>query len=365
MKRRDFFQAAAGAGLASTAIAAPAIAQSAPDVHWRLTSSYPKSLDTIYGAAETLSRYVAEATDNKFKIQVFAAGEIVGALQVLDAVQDGTVQCGHTVGQFYWGKDPAFALATGGPFCLNSRMHSAWLYYGGGNELLDKLFAQSNITAFPCGNTGAQMGGWFRKEIKTVQDLNGLKIRIAGLTGSMLQKLGVVPQQIAAGEIYPALERGTIDASEWVGPYDDEKLGLVKVAPYYYYPGFWEASAQQHLLINRDKFNSLPAAYKGVLKAATQAVNCDMQAKYDAVNPAALKRLAGAGAQLRPFSVEILDACFGAAQEVYSELSAKNPTFKTIYDSMARYRAEAYLWFQLAEYNYDSYMMRQQRAGKL
>ena len=236
MKRRDFLKVSA-AGAAATAVASPAIAQSSPEIKWRMTSSFPKSLDTIYGGAEQVSKYVAEMTDNKFQIQVFAAGEVVPGLQALDATSNDTVEMCHTVSYYYVGKDPTFAIYASVPFGLNARQQNSWWYQGGGEELGNEFFKKFGVIGFPCGNTGTQMGGWFRKEIKTVADLSGLKLRIGGIAGQVLQKVGVVPQQLAGGDIYPALEKGTIDAAEWVGPYDDEKLGFAKVAKYYYYPG--------------------------------------------------------------------------------------------------------------------------------
>ncbi len=230
MKRRDFLKTSV-TGAAVAAVASPAIAQGSPEIKWRMTSSFPKSLDTIYGGAEYFAKQVAELTDNKFQIQVFAAGEIVPALQALDATSSGTVEASHTVSYYYVGKDPTYAIFASVPFGLNARMQNSWLYQAGGNELANEFFKKANVIGFPCGNTGTQMGGWFRKEIKTVADLQGLKFRIGGIAGQVLQKLGVVPQQIAGGDIYPALEKGTIDAAEWVGPYDDEKLGFAKVAP--------------------------------------------------------------------------------------------------------------------------------------
>ncbi|MFL5178020.1 MAG: TRAP transporter substrate-binding protein, partial [Microvirga sp.] len=243
MKRRQFLQAA-GVGLAATAVAKPAIAQSMPEIKWRLSSGFPKSLDTIYGGSEVIAKYVAEASDNRFQIQPFSAGEIVGTFQLADAVGNGTVEMGQTASYYYVGKDPTFAFPTAIPWGLNPRMENAWAYHGGGMDLMNEFYAKHGLYGMPAGNTGTQMGGWFRKELKTVADLQGLKFRIGGLGGQVLAKLGVVPQQIAGGDIYPALERGTIDAAEWVGPYDDEKLGFNKVAPYYYYPGFWEGGAQ-------------------------------------------------------------------------------------------------------------------------
>src|SRR6266511_1817513 len=316
MKRRDVLKAASG-GFAAAAIAKPAIAQSMPELKWRLTSSFPKSLDTLYGAAEIFAKAVAEATENKFQIQVFAAGEIVPGLQAADAVTNGTVEACHTASYYYVGKDPTFALPCAVPFGPNARQQNAWQYHGGGLELMNEFFKKHNIYALPAGNTGAQMGGWFRKEIKEVSDLNGLKYRIGGFAGRVLAKLGVVAQQIAGGDIYPALEKGTIDGAEWVGPYDDEKLGFHKVAQYYYYPGWWEGGTLIHAFMSADKWNSLTPTYKSILRTAADMTNVWMQAKYDAVNPGALRRLVAERTQLRPFPQPVMDACLKAANELY------------------------------------------------
>ncbi len=357
MKRRNFLQGAT-AGLATTAIAAPAIAQSSPEIRWRLTSSFPKSLETIFGASEVFSKAVAEATDNKFQIQVFAAGEIVPGLQAADAVTAGNVEMCHTASYYYVGKDPTFTFGTALPFGLNQRMIDAWMFVGGGVDLMNEFYRKYNIYAIPCGNTGAQMGGWFRKEIKSVDDIKGLKMRIGGLAGRVLAKLGLVTQQIAGGEIYPALEKGTIDAAEWVGPYDDEKLGLFKVAPYYYYPGWWEGGPMLHNFINIGKWNELPKTYQAIVHSASHVGNTVMMARYDAFNPPALRRLIAGGAQLRAFPTPVLDASFQAANELYQELSATNPEFKKVYDSVVPFRNDQYLWWQVAEYGFDSYMIR-------
>src|ERR1017187_859699 len=301
MKRRKFLTAL-GAGAAAVAIAKPAIAQSMPELKWRLTSSFPKSLDTAYGAAETLSKHVAEATDNKFQIQCFAAGEIVPPFQAIDAVGNGTVEMCHTAAYYFIGKDPTFALCNSLPFGLNSRQQNAWFQDHGGQDMLNEFTKKFKLYGISGGNTGTQMGGWFRKEIKTVEDVKGIKMRIGGWAGKTLQKLGAIPQQIAGGDIYPALEKGTIDAAEWVGPYDDEKLGFYKVAKYYAYPGWWEGSAQIDLFVNLQAWDALPPDYKSILEAACADAHLDMQAKYDAANPAALKRLIGNGVKLMPFS---------------------------------------------------------------
>jgi len=357
MKRRQFLQAA-GVGLAATAIAKPAVAQSMPELKWRLTASWPKSLDTLYGTAEIFAKAVAEATDNKFQIQVFAAGEIVPGLSALDAVQSGSVEMCHTASYYYFGKDPTFTFASAVPFGLNTRMQNSWWFFGGGAELMNEFYKKFNIYALVGGNTGAQMGGWFRKEINAVADLRGLKFRIAGFAGTVLAKLGVVTQQIAAGDIYPALEKGAIDAAEFVGPYDDEKLGLYKIAPYYYYPGWWEGQGMPHYFFNLDKWNALTPTYQSILRSAASRSSEWMIAKYDAANPPALRRLLAGGTQLRAFSPAIMDACLKAALEVYAEVSARNADFKKVWESMLAFRNEQYLWWQVAEYSYDSYLIR-------
>src|SRR5436189_2291602 len=358
MKRRDFLKVSA-TGAAAAAVASPAIAQSSPEIKWRLTSSFPKSLDTIYGGAEQVSKYVAEMTDNKFQIQVFAAGELAPGLQALDSTSNGTVEMCHTVSYYYVGKDPTFAIFASVPFGLNARQNNSWWYQGGGEELGNEFFKKFGVIAFPPGNTGTQMGGWFRKEIKTVADLSGLKMRIGGIAGQVLQKVGVVPQQLAGGDIYPALEKGTIDAAQWVGPYDDEKLGFSKVAKYYYYPGWWEGQAMLSFFFNLEKWNGLPKSYQAAIKAAAALANTSMMARYDIENPKALQRLAIGGAELRPFSEAVLDACFNASNEVFAEIASKNADFKKVYEAMKAVRGPDYLWFQLAEATYDTYMMIQ------
>jgi TRAP-type mannitol/chloroaromatic compound transport system substrate-binding protein len=355
MKRRDVLKAAA-LGTAGATLAAPAIAQSAPEVRWRLTSSFPKSLDTIFGTASTFTQYVSEATDGRFQIQAFAAGELVPGLQALDAVSSGSIEVAQTPTYFYIGKDPTLAFGTGIPFGLNARLQQAWWSFGGGAEIVNEVLAKFNVVSFAAGNSGCQMGGWFRKEINTVEDLKGLKFRIGGMGGQVLAKLGVVPQQIAAGEVYPALERGTIDAAEFVGPYDDERLGLSQVARYYYYPGWWEGGALLHMCVNLEKWNSLPKPYQAIFRQACDAAGMWMLAKYDTVNAPALKRVVGKGAVLKPFPVPVMDACYQAANEYYAEIAGKNPTFKKALDSLTAFRSEQYLWWQAGELAFDSYM---------
>lgn len=368
MNRRAFFRQAGTTGIgaaAATALAAPAIAQENPEITWRLTSSFPKSLDVLFESATEIAKSVSEATGGKFKIQTYAAGEIVPPLQAADAVSSGTVEMAHTCAYYYVGKDPTFALGTAIPFGLNARLTNSWFTVGGGNDLLNQFLAGHNLYALPAGNTGAQMGGWFRKEIKTVDDLKGLKMRIAGLAGQVLTKVGVTPQQIAGGDVYAALEKGTIDATEFVGPYDDHKLGFYKVAKYYYYPAFWEGGPTVHAFFNREKFNALPKSYQRILTDACARVNALMLERYDALNAKALRELVAQGAVLKPFSQDIMDVCYKAAQETYAEISAKNENFKKIYDSQQAFKKDGYLWMQIADYSFDTFMMMQQRKGTL
>ena len=342
-----------------SSLAAPAIAQSMPEIRWRLTASWPKALDIPYGAAEVFARAVAEMSDSRFNIQVFAAGEVVPALIAADAVQNGTVEMAHTASYYFLGKDPAFALGGAVPFGLNARMQNAWWHHGGGMELMNEFYSKFGIIAFLAGNTGAQMGGWFRKEVKGVADLRGLKFRIGGFAGKVLAKLGVVTQQIPAGEIYSALERGVIDAAEWVGPYDDAKLGLQKIAPYYYYPGWWEGGLMLHNFINITKWQSLPSAYKVIIKHASSVANEWMLAKYDAANPAALKLMIKEGiVQFRQFPQPVMEACLKAAFETYGEVSVSSENFKKIWGSMLAFRNDAYQWWRVAEYSYDDFLIR-------
>jgi TRAP-type mannitol/chloroaromatic compound transport system substrate-binding protein len=357
MKRREFLKAA-GVGITTSTIAAPAIAQSMPELKWRLTASWPKSLDTLFGGCEYFARRVGEITDNRFQIQVFAAGELVPGLQVLDAVQNGTVEMGNTALYYYWGKDPAFTFGTALPFGLNARQMNSWLRFGGGSELLNGLLKNFNCTGVAAANTGAQMGGWFRKEIKSVDDLKGLKMRIGGFAGTILAKLGSVPQQLAAGDIYPALEKGTLDACEWVGPYDDEKLGFYKVAKYYYYPGWWEGCGQGHNLINLAKWNELPKSYQSAILTASGDAWEWVIGRYDYGNPTALKRLLSQGVQLRAFPQDVMEACYKAAIDIYADLSKTNPHFKKLYDSLVAFRGDSLLWLQVAELSFDSFMIR-------
>ncbi|MBN9696153.1 MAG: TRAP transporter substrate-binding protein [Zoogloea sp.] len=362
MERRSFLKQAA-AGVAVGAATAPALAAELPTIKWRLASGFPKTLDAIFGATETVAKRVAAATGGKFQISLFAAGEIVPTPGVLDAVKDGTVEMGHAASYWYIGKDPALAFDTALPFGLNSRQQSAWMFDGGGLELMREFFKDYNIVNIPCGNTGTQMGGWFRKEIKTAEDLKGLKFRVGGFAGQVLAKMGVVPQQIPPADIYPALEKGTIDATEWIGPYDDQKLGFNRVAKYYYYPGWWEGGPQLSIYVNAKAWASLPKEYQTILEDACLYAHAEMQAAYDVKNPPALKHLIGSGTQLRPFPHDVMALGYKIAMELYEETAAKNPKFKKIYDAWKKFRDDQVQWFAVAENRFDNFMQAA-RASK-
>ncbi|MBJ7308950.1 TRAP transporter substrate-binding protein [Rugamonas sp. CCM 8940] len=356
MERRSFLKKSA-VGASAAALAAPALAQALPAVNWRLASSFPKTLDTIFGACDKFVKRVAELTGGKFVIRPFAAGEIVPGLQVLDAVQAGTVEMGHTPSYYYFGKDPTFAFDCAVPFGLTSRQQTAWMDQGGGRELTREFFKGYGIVNFLAGNTGTQMGGWYRKEIKSVADLKGLKMRVAGFAGRVMERMGVVPQQIPAGDVYAALEKGTIDAAEWVGPYDDEKLGLAKVAPHYYSPGWWEAGPQLSFYINIKEWEKLPKEYQAAIEAASYECHVVMQAEYDAKNPAALARLMKNGVKLHNFSKEIMDEAYKTSTIVMEEEAARNAKFKKIYEPWKRFRHDQNQWASVAEATMQNYLI--------
>lgn len=343
MKRRQFLLTGA-----------PAV-QTSQRVRWRLASSFPNSLDTIYGASEVLARRVEELTDGRFRIRAYSAGELVPAFEVLSAVQNGTVHMGHGASYYFKGKNPALVFDCTVPFGLTARQLNAWFYHGDGLELTRELFADFNVINFPGGNTGAQMGGWFRKDIDSREDLNGLKMRIPGLGGEVMSRLGVTVQVIPGGEIYPSLERGAIDAAEWVGPYDDEKLGFHEIVRNYYYPGWWEPGPGLSFYVNRDQWDQLPSAYKEAFEAAAAEANQTMLAMYDARNPAALARLIDEGVRLRKFPDDVMQAARQTTEEILEE-SSSDPAYRKIYTAYKAWRDEAYTWFNTAELAYADYV---------
>ena len=355
--------AAAGAGTALAACArrsdAPAV-QTHPTVDWRLTSSFPRALDTLFGSCEVVAERVQALSEGRFRIHVYPAGELVPGLQVLDAVQQGTVQIGQTASYYFTGKNPALAFDACVPFGLTSRQQTAWLYEGGGLQLLRELFADFNIINFSAGNTGVQMGGWFKRELHALADLHGLKMRIPGLGGQVMSRLGATVQVLAGGDIYPALERGAIDATEWVGPYDDEKLGFYKIAKYYYYPGWWEPGPNLSFYVNRDAWAKLPQVYQEIFVSAAKVAAVTMQARYDVENPPALGRLLQAGVQLRPFPDDLMKAAAQASRELLEEEAAKDAGYRRLYDSWKKMCAESFGWFGTAELAYSAFVFKPQ-----
>ena len=355
MERRSFIRQTGLAGVLAAGVA-PAVVHAQANIRWRLASSFPKSLDTIFGAAEVFAKKVSDMTGGKFQISTHAAGELMPAFGVVDGVQGGTVEVAHTAPYYFFGKDETFAIGCAIPFGLNSRQMTAWVYEGNGLKLMREFYAKYNIISFPGGNTGAQMGGWYRKEIKSLDDIKGLKMRIGGFAGKVLERMGAVPQNIPGGEIYQALEKGTIDAAEWIGPYDDKKLGFNKVASYYYYPGWWEGGPQLDIMINIKAFEALTPEYKAIIESASAYAHVDMQAKYDARNPQALKDLVASKVQVLPFPKAVMDAAFKESMSLYEELNAKNANWKKVYEDYSAFRRDQNLWFRFSESTFDRYM---------
>lgn len=358
MERRTLTKSLGLAGILAAG-AAPAISSAQQEIRWRLASSFPKSLDTIYGAAEDFSNVVSELTGGKFKISVHAGGELMPPFSVVDGVQARTVEMAHTASYYFFGKDPTFAISGAIPFGMNARQMTAWMLEGNGLKATREFYANFNIVNYPGGNTGAQMAGWFRREIKTVNDLKGLKFRVGGFAGRVLSRLGVVPQNIPGGEIYQALEKGTIDAAEWIGPYDDLKLGFHKVAPNYYYPGWWEGGLNCEFYINDKALAELPKEYRDVIEHASKVAHVNMQAKYDARNPVALRQLAQNGVKLHGLNTTIMEAAFKEAMDLYNELGSNNANWKKVYDDYRKFQREVNLWFRFAESGFDRFMQAQ------
>ncbi len=365
--RRRFLRGAAvgaaGATLVGCAGGEPADG-SGPAVHtnkrvtWRLASSFPRSLDTLFGCAETLSECLETMSGGRFRLHTYSAGELVPAFNVLDAVQQGTAQVGHSASYYYIGKNPVLAFDSCVPFGLTARQQHSWLYEGGGAEALAGVFSDFNVRSFPAGSTGVQMGGWFRHEIRSLADLNGLRMRIPGLGGQVMDRLGVNVQQLPGGEIFLALERGAIDATEWVGPYDDERLGFHKIANYYLYPGWWEPGPTLSFYVNEKAWASLSSEQQRMFRAASTEAAMRMTAQYDAVNPPALQRLIDGGTKVVPFPADVMVAAEKASFELFEELAAADGTYRTIYDGWKKVRQQAYRWSWVSELAYTSFAIR-------
>ena len=355
MQRRAFLkQTAWGAAAGSAALAAPAIAQEAPNLSWRLSSSFTSESPALFAGAQDVARHVADVTEGRFAIEVFAAGDLLQPGQVLEAVQHRIVECGHAASTRYFDTDPALSFDAGVPFGLNTRQMHAWMNQDEGLALTRELFDKYGILNFPCGYTGAQMGGWFRGEVKTADDLRGLKVKADGFAGHILSRLGATPVDVPEGDAYTALEQGVVDAVTSVGPYDDERRALYKVARNYYFPGWWAGTQQLSLYVNQDAYDELPKSYQSALSMACALASGNMIAKYDANNPDALRRLVSQGAQLKAFPKPVLQASHEAALAAYNEFSAQDPMFKKLYDSMLAFRNRQVPWFRMAEGSFDN-----------
>jgi TRAP-type mannitol/chloroaromatic compound transport system substrate-binding protein len=355
MKRRDFITRGLPVAAGSAMLAACSGSGNAPGavtrprISWRMASSFPRSLDILYGAAEFFARRVGEITDGHFTIRLYPAGEIVPPNQVLDAVQQGTVQCGQTASYYYTGKHEALAFDTGVPFGLNARQQMAWLERAGGLELINEVLSNFNIVSFPAGSTGAQMGGWFRREINSVADLNGLKMRIPGLGGEVMSRMKVTVQMLSGSEVYMALERGVIDAVEWVGPYDDEKLGFHKIIKNYYYPGWWEPGATLSHYVNKSALEKLPADYKAAIACASREASVRMTTAYDVGNAEALSRMLAEGVLLKRFPRDLLVEAEKITNEIMEEKASANASYRKIYDHWRAFRETSNRWFSTTE----------------
>ena len=321
-------------------------------VVWRLASSFPRSLDILFGASERFADRVAELTGGAFTIDVYQGGEIVPALEVLDAVGRGSVEIGQSASYYYIGRNPALAFDCTVPFGLTAREQNGWLYEGGGLALMREIFADFNVVNFPGGNTGVQMGGWFRRPIADLDDLAGRKMRIPGLGGRVMERLGVTAQVIPGGEVFTALERGSIDAAEWVGPHDDLKLGLDRAAANYYYPGWWEPGAMISFYVNRDAYEKLDGSYRAAIETAAAESNVRMLAAYDRMNATAFERILSSEIAVAPFPADIMSAARRAADEILREGASDDATYRRVYDSFRSYREASTSWFATAEMSF-------------
>ncbi len=321
-----------------------------PTIEWDMATSWPIVLDTLYGGAEYFADRVRALTGGRFSITPAPGGELVPPLEVLQSVQTGAVASGHTASYYYVGLDPITQFGTTIPFGLSARGHLSWMMEGGGLKLLQDVYRERfDIVSFPAGNTGTQMGGWFNKEIKSLEDLGGLRMRIPGLGGSIMEKLGVSVQNIPAGEIYQSLESGAIDATEWVGPYDDLKQEFNKVTKYYYSPGFWEPGSTLEVYFPADAYDDLPEEYQAAIEAAAFQSYSQMVAKFDTVNPVALAEIKESGVTLATFPDDVMEAAREVTNEILDENAAADPAYAEILDSYRSYQALLDPWFGLAE----------------
>jgi TRAP-type mannitol/chloroaromatic compound transport system substrate-binding protein len=321
--------------------------------HWKMVTSWPKNFPGLGTAPERFSKLVDEMSAGRLTVKVYGAGELVPALQVFDAVSQGTAELGHS-GAYYWkGKVPAAQFFTTVPFGLTAQEMNGWIYYGGGLELWQEIYAPFNLIPLAAGNTGVQMAGWFNKEINSVDDLKGLKMRIPGLGGEVLKRAGGTPVTLPGGELFTSLQTGAIDATEWVGPYNDLAFGLYKAAKYYYYPGWHEPGSMMELMVNKPAFESLPKDLQAIVTTAAKAINIDMLAEYTARNNAALTELVDKhGVDVRELPADVLDKLRILSEEVVAEAANADPASKKVYDSYIKYRDSVVKYHSISEQSF-------------
>lgn len=361
IERRKFLKLAAMGAFGAAAMAACSTgdaeldealgAEDLPELTWDMGTSWPPSLDTIFGGAQRFAERVTTLTRGRFTVNARAGGEVVPALEILQSVQSGGINIGHTASYYYVGLSPVTAFGTALPFGLTDRQQNGWLYEAGGLEMMQEVYAERfNAIQFPAGNTGVQMGGWFNKEINSVADLQGLRMRIPGFGGQVMAKLGVTVQVLAGGEIFQALQSGAVDAAEWVGPYDDTKLDFQAVTDFYYFPGWWEPGPTLEVQVNLDQWNQLPEEYQEVIRSAAAEANVWMMARYDAVNPDAFASIVDSGdVQVLPYPDDVMQAAFEASFELYDEFSQADSDFASVFGPWNEYRQKVQAWHRTAE----------------
>ncbi len=333
--------------------AKPAVTMAPEKVHhWKLFTTWPKNYPGLGTAPERLATLVDRMSNGRLKIKVYGAGEVVSAMEVFDTVSRGTAEMGHGSAYYWKGKIPAAVFFTTVPFGLTAQEMNGWLYHGGGLELWREIYAPYHLVPFPAGNTGTQMAGWFNKEIKSLDDLKGLKMRMPGLAGEVLRRAGGTPVTLPGGEIYTSMQTGVIDATEWVGPYNDLSFGLQKVARHYYYPGWHEPGPTLELIVNAEAWASLPPDLQAIVETAAKAVNQDMLDEYTAANHKALQQIKAAGTQIQPLPADVLARFKVLSEQVLQELAAKDPQAKRVYESFNAYRASVVPYYEIAEKAY-------------
>ncbi len=350
MKRRDFIKQAGLTSLAAGGVAAPAIVRAETKVKWKMVTTWPKNFPVLGTGANQLAKLITDMTNGRIKVKVYGSGELVPAFEVFDAVSRGTAQMGHGAAYYWKGKIEEAQFFSTVPFGLNSQEMTAWLYHGGGMELWEKTYEPFGVLPAAAGNTTVQMAGWFNKEINSVDDLKGLKMRIPGLGGEVLKRAGGTPVNLPGGELFTSLKTGAIDATEWVGPYNDLAFGLHKAAKYYYYPGWHEPGTTLEALINKKAFESIPKDLQVIVKSACKIVNQEMSTEYTAKNNAALDTLVNVHkVDLRKLPDDVLEKLKTLSDEVVLELAGKNAAAKEIYTSYAKFRKQVAAWHEISE----------------